>query len=317
MSPTATAPASPSPALRLALAWLIVFAGGLLAAAALAPAGYALLQALDPDTRWPFSRVFDRFAMAAALTALLAFRSRTGWRELAPLLARGRLVTRAGALGAGFVAALLAIGAGTVWAFAAGWLGPPEVPIELASARSAKTLLGALVPATIEEVFFRGLLLGSLAARLRWPTAAALSSLVYAAVHLLASDSSYRVRGFEPAAGFAYLGHVLSRQLEPAALAPLVGLLLAGLVLAQVVRLSGSLYLAIGLHAAWAGSFQILRRASSVLVEMPGDSYLATHHYLVGTPWAWAAVALSGALVHAGLLLAARRPARREGARAT
>lgn len=297
----------PPSAARTALAWLAVFAGSLLAAAVLAPAAYALLLALDPATRWPFSRVFDRLAMATALAALILFRRATGWRELGPRLDR----TRAAGLLAGYLAALVAVAAGTAWAFAAGRLGPPEVPIDLATARTAKTLAGALAAATLEEVFFRGLLLGSLARRLRWPLAAALSSLAYAGVHLLASEKSFTVRGFEPGAGFAYLGQVLARQLEPEVLAPLAGLFLIGAVLAAVVRRSGSLDLAIGLHAAWAGSFAILRRASQVLVEIPGDSFLATHHYLVGTPWAWAAIALSGALVHAGLALGARSRAPR------
>ena len=306
MSARAEALSTRAGAVRTALAWTAVFVGGLAAGAAFAPIANVALGALHLPVRWPFSRVFDRVAMAAALVALIVCRRWTGWSQLAPLLRRGPAVERGAEVVAGLAAALAGVGLGVAWAVAHGRLGPPEVPIDLVTNRSLSTLFGALVAASIEEVYFRGLLLGSLAERLRWPTAAALASALYAATHLLASDSGFAVRGLEPTAGFRYLAHALTRQLEPAALPPLGGLFLAGLVLALVVRRSGSLFLAIGLHAGWAASFQILRRASRVLGEIPGSSFLATHHYLIGTPWAWAAIALAGALVLAGLALVQR-----------
>lgn len=305
----------PSPATPAALAWILVFAGSLVMAAVAAPAAFALVEAVGFATLWPFSRVFDRVAMVAALVALVVLRRSTGWGGLGALLGRGGVALRGGELAAGFAAALVAIGAGVAWAFVSRRLGPPEAPFDPWTLRTLSTVTGALAAALIEEVFFRGLLLGSLAARLRWPAAALASSLAYAGVHLLASDPKFPVAGFTPGAGFAYLGHALTRQLEPAALAPLAGLFFAGLMLALVVRRGGSLWLAIGLHAGWAASFQILRRASHVLVEIPGTSFLATHHYLVGTLWAWAAIALSGGLVLAGLALSERR--RLAGFRAT
>jgi len=81
-------------------------------------------------------------------------------------------------------------------------------------------------------------------------------------------------------------------------------------VLALVVRRTGSLHLVIGMHAAWVFCFQFLRHATRVLVPIPGTSYLATHHYLVGTRWAWVAMILSGVIALAWSRFTASREAR-------
>lgn len=300
-------------AARTALAWAAVFAGSLILAAALAPFVHAAVRALDLPRGWSFSRVFNRVAMAAALTALIALRRWTGWRELLPLLRRARPAEAAAEAVAGLCAGLIAVTAGVAWAFAVGRLGPPLMRFDFLALRTLSLVLGASLAALIEEVFFRGLMLGSLAARWRWTTAALVSSALYSAVHLLSSDRRFEVAASSPGTGFRYLGRALTGQLEIAALPPLFGLFLTGLVLALVVRRTDSLWLAVGLHSGLAASFQILRQASHVLEEIPGRSALATQNYLVGTSWAWASIALAGGLVFAGSALRERRQAARSG----
>lgn len=296
-------------AARTALAWAAVFAGSLVLAAALVPLVHSAVRALGLPQGWSFSRVFNRVAMAAALVALVVLRRWTGWREAAPLLRRSGPAEAASEALAGLCAGLVAVAAGVAWAFAAGRLGPPLMPFDFATPRVASLVLGASLAALIEEIFFRGLILGSLAARCRWTTAALVSSALYSVVHLLSSDRRFEVAAFSPGAGFHYLGRSLTGQLELAALPPLCGLFLTGLVLALVVRRSGSLWLAVGLHAGLAASFQILRQASHVLEAIPGRSALATQNYLVGTSWAWGSIALAGGLVFAGLALREKRRA--------
>jgi hypothetical protein len=131
--------------------------------------------------------------------------------------------------------------------------------------------------------------------------------VAYSAVHLLSSDRSFAWHGYSVGAGFAYLVHAVARQLEPATVPVLIGLFLGGVVLAVVVRITESLYLVIGLHGGWVFCFQLLRHATRVLVDIPGTSYLATHHYLVGTGWAWTAMLLSGVIVVCGNRLVASR----------
>jgi len=300
-----------SPAARTALAWAVVFAGSLVAAAALAPFVHAALRALDLPAGWTFSRVFNRVAMAAALAALIGFRRWAGWREVFALLSRARPAAAAAQAAGGLVAALLAVGLGVAWAFAAARLEPGLVPFAAAPGRMVKLLAGAAVAASIEEIFFRGLMLGSLAARWRWTAAALTTSALYSAVHLLSPDRKFAPQGLDPGAGFHYLGHLSTGQLEPAVLPPLAGLYLTGLVLALVVRRTGTLWVAIGLHAGWAFAFQVLRQATHVPHPIPGRSTLATIHFLVGTPWAWAAIALAGGLVFAAAALNEKRRAGR------
>lgn len=294
---------------RPLLAWTALLLGGLVLASLCAPFVYAAVLELVPTAAWPFSRIFNRVAMLIVVVLLVALRRPLGWRGLPRLF-----TVRAGGsafaqLLAGFVAALLGTAVAVAAGCALGLLAPAAAPFEVADSRTLSALLGGLLVAFIEESFFRGMMFVSLAAALGTLSAAIASSGAYALAHLLVSDPALGRQGYSLGAGFAYLANAVGRQLEPASLLPLFGLFLCGLVLALAVRRSGALFLAIGLHAGWALSFQILRHATRPLVEIPGSSYLATHHYLVGTAWAWAGVLLSGVLAFAWFFWAERRPA--------
>lgn len=289
------------------LAWTTVLFGGLLLAAFAAPFVYVALGALPFAADWPYSRVFNRTAMVVAALLIYVFRDSVGWRFLSLLYAARTAGSALLQVTAGFAAALAGTACVVAGAFAFGWLGAAKAPYSLLEPRTATTLAGALVVALVEETFFRGLVFPSLMARVGARIAAIASSAVYALVHLLVSDRSLGRRDFSLDAGFGYLFRAIGRQLEPASLLPLCGMFLCGLILAAVVRRSGTLYLAIGMHAAWAAAFQILRHATRPLVAIPGSSFLATHHYLVGTPWAWAGVVLSGLLAIHGYERLARR----------
>lgn len=276
------------------VAWTAVLAGSLLLASFAAPVVFAALGALPWAAQWPYSRVFNRTAMVVAALLLLALRRPLGWRVL-PLLYASRTGAGAGRqVLAGFAAACAGTALVVTAACALGLLGPAPGGYSFFAGRTATTLVGALVVAWIEETFFRGLMFPSLAATLGTFGSMIASSAVYALVHLLVSDPTLVRGGFSFGAGLGYLVHAVGRQIEPASLLPLCGIFLCGLVLAVVVRRSGTLYLAIGLHAGWAFAYQILRHATRPQVAIPGTSYLATHSYLVGTPWAWAGVLLSG-----------------------
>ncbi len=296
-----------SPRIRPLIAWTTVLFGSLLLAACAAPLVYVALGALPFAANWPYSRVFNRTAMVMAALLVYVFRASVGWRFL-PLLYAARTARSALLqVTSGFAAALAGTGCVVAVAFALGLLGAATAPYSFLEPRTATTLAGALVVALVEETFFRGLMFPSLLARVGALTAAIASSGVYALVHLLVSDRSLGRRDFSLDAGFGYLFRAIGRQLEPASLLPLCGMFLCGLVFAAVVRRSGTLYLAIGMHAAWAAAFQILRHATRPLVAIPGNSFLATHHYLIGTPWAWAGVVLSGLLAIYGCERLARR----------
>lgn len=281
---------------RPLLAWTALLLGGLFLASLAAPFIYAALLELLPGARWPFSRIFNRTAMVTAALLLFVLRRPLGWSALPALLAGRSAGRRFGQVVAGLGAALVGVAIATGAACALGQLGPAASPYDFLAGRTANAFIGALAVGLIEETFFRGVMLVSLASALGFPVAAIASSGAYALVHLLVSDPTLGRQGYSLGAGFAYLGHAVGRQVEPASLLPLFGIFLCGLVLAVVVRRSGALWLAIGLHAGWAFAFQVLRHATRPLAEIPGHSFLATHHYLVGTVWAWGGVILSGAL---------------------
>ncbi|MBI2213266.1 MAG: CPBP family intramembrane metalloprotease [Acidobacteria bacterium] len=276
------------------VAWLGVFVGGLALAALISPLVLAAIKAITPESRLGLARVFNRCAMLTAIAFMIAFRRHMGWGALRALLTNGTRGSRAVEVVAGFTAALLAVCAGAGWALWTHHLGPTLNEYHFFAGRTLAALGAGLAAGFIEESFFRGLMLASLTASLGWVTATLSSSAIYSAVHLLSSDRSFVWHGYSVGAGFAYFQHAVARQLEPATLPPLFGLFIGGLVLALLVRSSGSLYLAIGIHAGWVFCFQFLRHSTRVLVEIPGSSYLATHHYLVGTRWAWTAMVLSG-----------------------
>lgn len=277
-------------------AWMVLLIGGLLLAAVVAPFCYSASLELFPAARWPFSRVFNRTAMVIAALLLFALRRPLGWSALPALFAERTGGRKLLGVAAGFGAALLGVAFAVATAWVLGWLGPATAPYFFFEERTATAFLGALAVGCIEETLFRGLMLISLTATIGFPAAAIASSGAYSLVHLLVSDPTLRPEGFTLADGFAYLVHAVGRQLELATLAPLFGIFLCGLVAAVVVRRSGTLYSAIGLHAGWAFVFQVLRHATRPLVEIPGHSFLATHHFLVGTVWAWAGVVCAGFL---------------------
>lgn len=288
---------------RSLLAWTALFVGGLLLAALVAPFCYAAFLKLFPGLSWPFSRIFNRTAMVIAALLLFALRRPLGWSALPALFAgsgsRRKIVQVVTGVAVALIGAVVAAGA----AWALGRLGPAASSYSFFDGRTVTALVGGFVVAGIEETLFRGLMLVSLVATVGFRTAAIASSTAYALVHLLVSDPALGRAGFNLGAGFAYLAHAVGRQIELASLLPLCGLFLCGLVLAFVVRRSGTLYIAIGMHAGWAFSFQVLRHATRPLVAIPGQSYLATHHYLAGTLWAWFGVILSGALALAWIAL--------------
>lgn len=291
---TASGTGGLGPRLGPPVAWSAVLAGGLLIAAMVAPLVLKAICSIAPETGLTLSRVFNRVAMLAAIWMLIAFRRHLGWPELRRLLGRGKWRQRAGEVGIGLAAALLVIAVGVAWAFATHHLGPTLNEYHFFSQRTATTLVGSLVAALIEESFFRGLMLASLTVSVGWWPAALTSSAVYASVHLLSSDRSFVWDGTSVGVGLAYLVHAVGRQLEPQAMPPLLGLFLGGLVLAIVVRVTGSLYLVVGLHAGWIICFQVIRHATRVIGEISGTSLLATRHFLVGTGWAWVVIVLSG-----------------------
>jgi membrane protease YdiL (CAAX protease family) len=264
----------------------------LLAACLLTPAVYSLLAAVLPEMPWPYSRVFDRVALVAAVVCLARRRADFDtaylaqyWRELGSarawrVLSLAALLT----LGSTLAALPLVVAGGTLT-----W-HPERTPLELVT-KGLSYVPAALVIALIEESLFRLLLFEGLRGRLGTVPAALLSSLLYAFVHFL-SPADYVYPGWSPGVGFSYLAAVADQFSGPGVPAGLVGLLLIGSTLCLAFVRGRSFAVCVGLHAGWVLgaklALKIARRAPGF--EFPSGA--GRRNYLVTQPVAWLTIAL-------------------------
>ena len=168
-----------------------------------------------------------------------------------------------------------------------------------------KALPTALVVSVLEEILFRGILLG-IFLRVMRPGLAVLSiSLLFALVHFLEPPPGVKVPDPEALdAGFVLLGQILGRLLEPS---DLVGrfltLFAVGAILALARLRTGSLWLPIGLHAGWVFAYQLFKSATWGVADLPEAS-----RWLVGSTLIEGTVPLTVTVVTGMLVVAMTRP---------
>jgi membrane protease YdiL (CAAX protease family) len=123
----------------------------------------------------------------------------------------------------------------------------------------SKTVQGlgaAVAVGTFEEVVFRGVLLRRLALDLGPRAGLMVTTGIYAAVHLLHPKSG-TTYGALP--GIERTLEILAPLADPANLPTFAGLFAFGLILASARLRTGSLWTAIGIHAAWVALFRVGR----------------------------------------------------------
>ena len=282
---------------RFALLTGLLVVGTLVAAALLAPAVAVLMGVLLPDASPPFSRVYDRAAIAVLLAALIVLRRRLGLGRIAESWRRESWPERgrraAVGLAASLVPALLVLGL-AIDASQLLWAGKTALQ---AAGKMAAAIPGALVIGLVEESFFRVVVFGGLAATWRWPVAAVASSALYSVVHFLTPQTSFEIGGASPLEGLRYLGAVVGRLADPGTLPAVLGLFLIGLVLCLAWQRRRSLALVIGLHAGWLLAAKAAIRLTSLPPELADGGSLMKRQLLIGSPWLWLAVAVSAVLV--------------------
>lgn len=236
---------------------LVVVGAALLAPPLWWAGQWAIAQDIIPQLRpFGFPKYFNRAALVLALGLLwpvLRWLGLTRWTDLHlthnPWRWRDLLLgALLGAGGLTLVTALL-VGAGDLsvhdhWAWSDIW----------------SALLTGVVVATIEEVFFRGALLGVLRRNLPWPRALLFLSLFFAVLHFVRSDpAGGRFDEVTWASGLTLLpqlfwqfGHL------DLVLGTWITLLLVGWTLGYTVVRTSSLYMAIGMHAGWVSALKLL-----------------------------------------------------------
>lgn len=195
-----------------------------------------------------FERVASRCVMLFALAGLPWLLGRLRVRSWAD----AGWPRRAG--GARTIARAFAIGALTLLAvWGAGWIMGIYAPGEARPARLADALIGALLVGVLEETLFRGLLFGQLRRRMGFASSAALSSLLFAAMHFAKPAPPVGVVHGHWYSGLTLVpfmfGHLNPRHfvIFPYALT----LFVMGLALCALTERKGDVRGAVGLHAGW------------------------------------------------------------------
>ncbi len=134
-----------------------------------------------------------------------------------------------------------------------------------------KVLPGALAVAMIEEVLFRGVLLGIFLRAMRPAPAIALLSFLFAFVHFLQPPPMARVPDPEAAnAGFVLLGQIFSRFADPMSISSsFMTLAAVGVVLAYARYRTASLWLPVGLHLGWVFGIGMFKEATWPVIGLP------------------------------------------------
>lgn len=252
--------------------------------------------ALDEALDFPFDRVMRRVVLIVSVLFLVAWRRRLEIVSLASVGLRGAdgpapLFLRGWLAGAGALAAMLLVMA---WRGARipglYFSGSGELLFEV-----GKAFLTGVVVAIIEEIFFRGFVLQACLRTLPAAVSVVAMSAFFAIVHFFNASDMPAPAAFDPLLGFKALAYFFAPLCSPAEVLPgFVGLFLFGLLLGASVLRTGSLYLAMGLHAGCVFGIKaeglLLNRAKGVAPWFFGDGRVVTGVFgwivLLGLLWA-------------------------------
>lgn len=229
--------------------------GLLVGTALVSPAIAWLAVALGFD--FSFARLWNRVFEISLGVGLVA-----GWRWLGLGGLAGVGLQREHALpslGRGFAAGMCGVGVGLVLC----WIGGALVP-ELrfdplkTTWKAALGLAAAVIVGVGEETLFRGVLLRRFVGDAGRVPGILATTAVYAIVHTLRTGSGPR-GAVDWYAGWERLPALFAPLAGPLVLPSVLGLFAFGLLLAWVRLSTGSLWMGIGIHAAWVAVFRVGR----------------------------------------------------------
>lgn len=172
--------------------------------------------------------------------------------------------------------------------------------VEKTVSKTVEGLVAALLVGVGEEALFRGVLLRRIAADAGRVAGVVITTAIYAVVHVLRGG---REVALGPMAGVERTLGLFAPVADPATWSTIAGLAGLGLLLAWARLRTGSLWVSIGIHAAWVAVFRVGRVFFRVR-QRP--------EWLVGSAWPpliGGAAGLAGLVVMA-VLMARAAPAR-------
>lgn len=179
---------------------------------------------------------------------------------------------------------------------------PNKFPMAIDWARAVKAAVpGALAVALIEEILFRGVLLGIFLRAMRPGPAIALLSFLFAFVHFLEPPDGATVPDPEAAtAGFVLLGQIFERFADPLSMLSRFSIIaMVGVVLAYARYRTASLWLPIGLHVGWVFGVKMFKAATWQVVGLPEAVQWLIGRSLLEGLLPLSVVGVTGVLVHA------------------
>ena len=209
---------------------------------------------------FPFSRIFDRVAMAAIGAALLWQRRRL---KLGARLERGFARPRLNfaKMLRGLIAGIA--GVAMLWLLAALQSPPKMVGLRGLVLHAPAALATGLAVGVIEEGFFRAFLLDGLQQEFGATPALVASAAVYAAAHLVRPQARAQISRLDMGAGLRNLEGALRGLMALRALAGFIGLFLLGLVLGLAFQRTRTAYFSTGFHAGLVFAAKSWRYAAS------------------------------------------------------
>lgn len=179
---------------------------------------------------------------------------------------------------------------------------PNKIPMAIDWVAAVKKVVpGSLMVTLIEEMLFRGVLLGIFLRAMRPGPAIALLSFLFAFVHFLEPSHGATVPDPEAAnAGFVLLGQIFSRFADPLSMVSRFSILaMVGVVLAFARYRTASLWLPIGLHLGWAVGMGMFKAATWPVMGLPEAVRWLIGMSLLEGLLPLSVVGVTGVLVHA------------------
>jgi membrane protease YdiL (CAAX protease family) len=252
-----------------------------------------------PEDRVPFPRFFNRFFMICGI--ILFFTCRPLLKIESP--AQLGLAPRTRAVSDVAIGLCLALGSMLLLGFVMSVAKVYEPFFRLSLGESVAEYVNAILAGFtvgfFEEIFFRGIIFRGLLEDWKPFPAFIGANLFYSALHFIKPGEEYFLSGIDPWAGFRHLFYTFAPFVAPAEIAPgMIGLLLIGIVLSYAFFRTGTLYLAIGLHAGWIISIKTARVFGDYQRENLGWLFGSTDPKLVSGLVTWMGIVLVGLAVH-------------------